>query len=243
VCSSDLSINSRTRLVAMSTVNYTSGFRPPIEEILPLLRERNIPVFLDATQSLGALRFDAAAIQPDILAVHGYKWLLCPTGAGFMYVHPRLRERLQPNSIGWRSHKGWREVDNLHHGAPVFSGGADKYEGGMLPFPLLCGMKASVDMLLEIGPEAIEKRVLELAAMTRALLRNTGAHLLEGHYDSPIVAAGFDGVDVSSLARELRARRVAVSARHGRLRVSTHFYNNEADIERLARELRELLRR
>jgi selenocysteine lyase/cysteine desulfurase len=167
--------------------------------------------------------------------------LLCPTGAGFMYVNPQLRERLQPDTIGWRSHRGWREVDNLHHGAPVFADSAEKYEGGMLPFPLLYGMQASVEMFLEIGPEAIEKRVLGLAETTREVLRNAGASLSQGHYNSPIVAAHFDGRDVSALARELRARKVAVSARRGNLRVSTHFYNNECDIERLDRELKQFL--
>ena len=114
------------------------------------------------------------AVQPDMLAVHGYKWLLCPNGAGFMYVRPALRERLPPNIVGWRSHFDWRSVDNLHHGVPEPTSRAEKYEGGMLPFALIYAMQASIEMMLEIGPDAIERRVLELAHQTREILRENG---------------------------------------------------------------------
>ena len=56
-----------------------------------------------------------------MFAVHGYKWMLSPNGAGFFYIAPQLRERLQPNVVGWRSHRDWRNVDNLHHGVPEFA--------------------------------------------------------------------------------------------------------------------------
>ncbi|HEU0139988.1 MAG TPA: aminotransferase class V-fold PLP-dependent enzyme [Bryobacteraceae bacterium] len=235
-------IDERTRLVAMSTVNYTSGLRPAAEEVSRYLRERGVVLYLDGTQSVGALEFDTARIRPDVLAVHGYKWLLSPNGAGFMYVAPELRERLQPSVIGWRSHKDWRNVDNLHHGAPEFKHEAEKYEGGMLPFPLLYAMEASVQMMLEIGPAEIENRVLGLTAQLRDSLRAMGASVLDGRdYCSPITAARFDNVDASRLARELKQRRVLVSARHGNVRISVHFYNNEADLERFSRELQALL--
>jgi len=232
-------ITPRTRLVVVSTVNYTNGFAPPLEEMARFLRERNVLFFVDGTQSVGALRFDTTRIRPDMLAVHGYKWLLCPNGIGFMYVSPALRERLAPTAVGWRSHHAWRNVDNLHHGAPVFAASAEKYEGGMLASSLLCAMDASVGMMLEIGVDDIERRVRELAAATRQCLRGLGAQVPE--FDSPIVAARFEGRDASALARRLKERRVLVSARHGNLRVSAHFYNTEEDLDRLESELRGLL--
>jgi selenocysteine lyase/cysteine desulfurase len=179
----------------------------------------------------------------DILAVHAYKWMISPTGAGFMYVAPQFRARHTPSVVGWRSHHDWRNVDALHTGAPEFKETAEKYEGGGLPFHLLYAMEAAVNWMLAIGPEAIEKRVLELAQGARGRLRGLGARFPEqaGVAESNIVAAEFAGVDASRLARELKARRVAVAARHGRLRVSPHFYNNEADLDRLETELRSLL--
>ena len=129
----------------------------------------------DGTQSFGALEVDVERLQPDMLAVHWYKWLMCPNGAGFMYVRPELRDRLPANVVGWRSHRDWRSVDNLHHGAPEPTTRAEKYEGGMLPFALIYAMQASVEMMLEIGPALIEKRVLELAGQVRERVRNCGA--------------------------------------------------------------------
>jgi selenocysteine lyase/cysteine desulfurase len=232
------------RLVMMSTVNYTTGFRPPLGEVSSFLRERGVPLYLDGTQSIGALEFDASEIQPAMLAVDAYKWLLGPTGSGFIYVRPDFRELLAPTVIGWRSHRDWRRVDNLHHGVPEFVQAAEKYEGGMLNFPSLYAMGASVEMILEIGPATIQHRVMELAGQARELLRGLGAKLLcdeKPHHDSPVIAARFDGADASGLARELKSRNVLVSARHGNLRVSTHFYNNEEDLERLGQGLRALL--
>jgi selenocysteine lyase/cysteine desulfurase len=237
-------VTPRTRLVAISEVNYTTGFRPPLEEISKFLRGRGVLLYVDGTQSLGALQFDVTSTPVDMYAVHAYKWLLSPNGAGFMFVSPELRERLLPNVIGWRSHRGWRQVDNLHHGAPELASEAEKYEGGMLTFPVLCGMQASLEMILELGPAAIEARVLGLAELTRAALRRLGAQLPSDqapYFTSSIVAARFEQRPASMLAQELKARRVLVSARHDYLRVSTHFYNNAEDIERLAGELASVL--
>ncbi len=146
-------VDARTRLVVLSSVNYNTGFAPPLDELADFLRARGILLYIDGTQSLGALRFNVRRVQPDMFAVHGYKWLLSPNGAGFFYIAPQLRERLQPNVVGWRSHHDWRNVDNLHHGAPEFPRAAEKYEGGSVSFALLYAMEASLDLILEIGPE------------------------------------------------------------------------------------------
>ncbi len=234
------SLTSRTRLVMLSTVNYSTGYRARIEEIAPELRRRGVLFYLDATQSLGALRLDFGSIRPDLLAVDCYKWMLAPNGAGFMAVSPGLRQRLDPLAVGWRSHREWRRVDSLHEGMPEFSSTAEKYEAGMLASLPLCALEASVDLMLEIGPERIEQRVLALGGLVRERLRALGGEPLP-YDDSAIVAARFPGKDASALAVELRKHQVVTSARHGLLRVSTHFYNNEDDIARLADTLESLL--
>jgi selenocysteine lyase/cysteine desulfurase len=235
------SVNERTRMVVMSTVNYTTGFRAPLDEIGRFLAARGIVWYLDGTQSVGALELDLGRVQPHAMAVHAYKWLLSPTGAGFMYVRPDVRERVQPVVVGWRSDRRWREVDNLHHGAPEFVESAEKYEGGMLQFPLIFAMGASVDFINGIGAYEIERRVSELAAGVREICSRHGGELRRGHYDSPIVSAYFPGVNASDLNRRLKERRVLVSARHGNLRVSTHFYNDERDLAAFDEGLRAAL--
>jgi len=221
-----------TRAIVLSSVNYTNGYRPDLANISRLAHAAGALLYVDGTQSLGALRFDVHAIEPDIFAVDGYKWLLCPNGVTFFYISPELRRTLPPSVIGWRSDRGWRGVDDLHHGAPHLSESAERYEGGMLNFPALYALEESVRMMLEIGPENIERRVLSLAARTADILRAKGARIV--HEDSNIVAAHWPGRDVSALARDLEQRRIVVAARRGNLRVSPHFYNNDSDLEALA---------
>jgi selenocysteine lyase/cysteine desulfurase len=137
--------------------------------------------------------------------------------------------------IGWRSDRGWRSVDELHHGAPQLPEGAERYEGGMLNFPSLYGMGESVRMILEIGPDVIEKRVLALAGWTAEVLRAAGATIQ--HEGSNIVAGHWPDRDASELAKKLADKRIIVAARHGNLRVSPHFYNDESDLDSLASAL------
>ena len=229
------SLTERTRLVLVSTVNYSTGFRVPAEELGLWLRRRGILFYIDGTQSVGALNFDVRAVQPDMLAVNAYKWLISPNGAGFVYVSPSLRRNLKPNVVGWRSHKDWRRVASLHHGKPEFTEGAEKYEGGMLNFPSLYAMGASLELIHSLPPAQIESRVLALAADCANVLREAGGEV--EYVDTPIVTARFPDRDASALAESLKQHRIIVSARHGRLRVSTHFYNDESDLTRLREAL------
>jgi cysteine desulfurase / selenocysteine lyase len=229
------SVNERTQLAILSSVNYATGFRPPLEEISRFLRERGALFYVDGSQSVGALQFDIERVRPSALCVDAYKWMLSANGAGFLYLDPGLRQRLPPTVVGWRSDCDWRSVDSLNHGEPVFAQSAERYEGGMLPFPSLYGMGAVIDLMLELGPAAIEARVMELAANIRAMLRTLGAEVNAD--ESQIVTAILPGCVAGEWARLLKQRRILVSARHGRLRVSPHFYNNEADIEMLREAL------
>jgi cysteine desulfurase / selenocysteine lyase len=229
------SLPERTRAVLVSTVNYSNGYRPDVARIAELAHAAGALIYVDGTQSVGALTFDVRAVKPDMLAVDGYKWLLCPNGATFFYVSPGLRPRLRPSVIGWRSDQGWRSVDELHHGAPKMPDGAEKYEAGMLNFSSLYGMRESVRMMLEIGPDRIEQRVLQLAGMTAEILRESGATIV--NENTIVIAAHWEDREASALARRLQAERIIVAARHGNLRVSPHFYNTEGDLERLAAHL------
>lgn len=237
-------LDGRTRVVAVSSINYMTGFCPDVAAIAKAVREAGALLYVDGTQGLGALCFDVRRVEPAMYAVNGYKWLLSPPGAAFMYVDKELRARLRPAVVGWRSHHDWRSVEHLHHGSPEFSPAAERYEGGMLAFAPLYAMGAAVELMLKLGAPQIEERVLALTERAREQLRAADASI-EGDgradYRSPILAARFRGVDAGELSRQLRERKIVVSARHGNLRVSLHFYNNEEDVERLGAELRKLL--
>jgi cysteine desulfurase/selenocysteine lyase len=233
-------LSPRTRLVILSAVSYSSGLRMPLEILAPEFKRRGIITCVDATQSVGALRHDVSATPVDYLIVHGYKWMCSPTGAGFVYVSPETREWLVPSVISWRSHRDWRNVDQLHHGRPDLPGEAARYEGGVQNFSGLFAMEAVLDLLNELTPEVVELRVLELAGKCSEVLERRGGVLAAGeseYYKSPIVTAEFPGRDVSQLSETLERAKIAVAARKGRLRVSPHFFNSDADIEALAAAL------
>lgn len=226
--------DARTRLVAISAMSYVTGFRPPLESVRGLNREALL--YVDGTQGAGALFPNAAAAGIDVFAVHGYKWMLAPAGAGFAYFAPRVRAWLTPAVIGWRSHRDWRNVNALHQGRPEFSADAERYEGYMQPALLQYMLEASVDLMLALGPEAIEQRVFSLAGQLRAGLEHAGGEVATTG-DTPILAVRFPGRDAAALAAELRARRIVASARQGWLRLSVHFYNDESDVETVLRYL------
>jgi cysteine desulfurase/selenocysteine lyase len=235
-------VSERTRLVALSTVNYTTGFRPNLGQLVKDLRRRGIVVYLDGTQSAGALEFDFSAVAPDFFAVDTYKWMISPNGATFMAVHPEIRKHLAPNVLGWRSDKDWRNVTNLHHGAPRYGESAEKYEPGMVPFAPLCGMHASLQLLEQIGIPRIEKRVLELAGLLRSELKSMGAEFYQAKGEclpSQIVTASLPGMDSIALAKKLAEENINISARRAYLRISPHFYNNEEDLTVLLTALRQ----
>jgi cysteine desulfurase/selenocysteine lyase len=236
-------VNERTRLVLLSTVNYSTGLRPDLGATVARLKAHGVIVYLDGTQSIGALRFDCSAIQPDFLAVDAYKWMISPNGAAFVYVHPERQARLRPNVIGWRSDREWRNVNSLHKGSPRFGDSAEKYEPGMLPFLSLYGMAASCQLLEELGADVIEARILELVALLRAGLLKIGAEFEASPgpcLPSQIVLARFPDSNAAKLAEALAARGIYTSARKGCLRISPHFYNSEEDIAELLAALRDL---
>ena len=230
-------LGPRTRLVVLSSVNYSNGLRAPLAELSPELRRRGVLLCVDATQSVGVLRHDLRAVPVDYLFAHGYKWLMTPPGIGFAYVPRETRAWLAPTVVSWRSHRDWRRFERLHHGRPELPSEAAVYEGGVQSFALAFALEACVDLILECGPEAVERRVLGMARRTAEILRSVGgvtqaAH--SGSCDSPIVTASFPGLDSERMRESLVSRRVAVSARKGNLRVSPHLFNNDADLERLA---------
>ena len=230
-------LSPRTRLVILSSVNYSNGLRAPLDELAPALRRRGVLLCVDGTQSVGVLRHDMRLTPVDFLIVHGYKWMLGPAGSGFIYAPRQTRAWLPPSVVSWRSHRDWRDYERLHHGRPELPDEAAMYEGGVQPFSLLFALEASLDLILECGPKAIENRSLALAAECRELLASSGGKVSCGSNrigDSPIVTASFPGCDTIALRKKLERRRVAVAARKGNLRVSLHFFNNREDLRRLA---------
>ena len=158
-------VDENTRLVALASCHFISGFRIEFEAIGKFLRERGILFCLDAIQTLGA--FPTRVEHVDFLAADAHKWLLGPCGAGVLYVRREVQDRLNPPIYGWHN------VHNPNFVAQekiVFRSGATKYEAGTHNLVGLAGLIAAMELALEIGVENIAAELLAQTRLARARL-------------------------------------------------------------------------
>lgn len=232
-------MDARTRLLTISHVEWSSGFRNDLDALAGLCRGRGVALFVDAIQGLGPLTIDVRRTPVDFLCADGHKWLLGPEGAGLLYVRRDWIGRLRPLGVGWHSVVASYNAPGIDF---TLKPSAQRWEGGSFNMPGLQCLGASVALLLELGPEAVSRRILDRAEAAREVARSAGWRVVGSTRPgdlSGIVALGRDGVDPEAFARRCRARGVALASRRGRVRVSPHVYNNAEDLDRLAAALRD----
>jgi selenocysteine lyase/cysteine desulfurase len=231
-------MDDRTRVLTISHVEWGSGFRNDLDTLATLCHKRGVALFVDAIQGLGPLPIDVRSTPVDFLCADGHKWLLGPEGAGLLYIRREWIERLRPLGVGWHSVTTSYNTPTLDMSLKP---NAQRWEGGTFAMPGLQAFGSSVALLLEIGPAAVSERILDRAAMVRAIARDAGWSIYGSSRPedlSGIVALERDGVDPSAFVRAARARGIALASRRGRVRVSPHIYNNQDDLDRLADALR-----
>ncbi|MBW2270069.1 MAG: aminotransferase class V-fold PLP-dependent enzyme [Deltaproteobacteria bacterium] len=225
--------NPRVRLLALSSVQYGSGFRSDIEALGRLCRERGVLFCLDAIQSVGLLPIDVAQAGVDFLAADGHKWLLSLEGCGIFYCSRSVLDRVTPRVVGWRSVTENTDFDRYHMDLQP---GAGRFEEGTPNTAGIFGLGAAIDLLHEIGVEAIAERVLGLTGELAERLEARGTEVVSPRDDSEragIVAFRYNDEPPKATAARLRRAGVFVSVRRGAVRASPHFYNNRGDMEQL----------
>ncbi len=227
----------RARLLALSSVEFGSGARNDLEALGKLCREHGVLFCVDAIQSLGCFPFDVERDGIDFLSADGHKWLLSVEGCGVFYCSKRVLDLVTPRVVGWRSVTQNRDFDRLHLDLQP---GAGRFEEGTPNTAGILGLGAAVNLLLEIGVEAIGRRVLELTDRLVEGLVERGARVLSPR--SPGEASGIVSFlhgeeDPEHTARRLRKQQVFVVARRGGVRASPHFYNDDSDLDRLLQAL------
>jgi selenocysteine lyase/cysteine desulfurase len=226
-------MDGSTRVLAVSYVEFASGFRNDLDLLAELCHGRGVALFVDAIQGLGPLTLDVRKTPIDFLAADGHKWLLGPEGAGLLYVRRDWIERLRPIGVGWHSVVGSYNSPEVDF---RLKPGAQRWEGGSFNMPGLQAFGASLSLLRELGAEAVSRRILDRAEAVRELAAKTGWRVTGSRRPedrSGIVAIEHDDVPSGAAAGQLRQRGIAASARRGRLRFSPHVYNNHDDLERL----------
>jgi len=235
-------LTPKTRLVALASCHFLSGFRLDYEHIGEELHQRDVLFCLDAIQSLGATTIDVRHI--DFLAADSHKWMLGPLGAGIFYVKRKHFDTLRPTLLGaWNV----RSPGFVAQPEVAFEATARRYEPGALNMLALFGMKASIELILGLGVKQIEARLLDLRTYAEDRLLTRGFRVL-GHANRRSQKSGITTIAIEkeenavAQARKLRENRVDVSLRQTRsgiscLRLSPHFYNTEDEIEEVIRTL------
>jgi cysteine desulfurase/selenocysteine lyase len=227
-------LDERTRLVALSFVEFGTGFRNDLRAIGQLCRERGVYFCVDGIQGLGALDLKVTQSSIDFLATGAAKWLMGPIGAGFLYCRRALIEKLVPIRVGW-----WGVVDRddfFRYDSPLRED-ARRFEEGSLNFLGIHGLGASLELLLEVGISQIEERVLSLTDYLIVGLQERGYNITtpiaSPQERSGIVCFSHPQHALDDLEQRLRKAKVIISKRGQVIRVSPHFYNDETDIDQL----------
>jgi selenocysteine lyase/cysteine desulfurase len=225
-------MDGRTRLVAVSSVQFSSGYRIDMKSLEEMCRGKGALLCVDAIQSLGVLPMDVKRLNIDFLSADAHKWMLGPEGIGIFYCRRGLAEKLEPALVGWKSVKNEFDFD---HPRLDLKCDALRFEEGSQNLLGIMGLGAAVDLLIEIGVENIAERVLSLGDSIIGHLDRRGFELLTSR---PREERGggitFRGnFDPLVLRDRLREMNVLVNVRGGGLRVSPHFYNTEQEIATL----------
>ena len=224
--------DSRTRVVAVSFVDWSSGARTDLPSIGELCHARGIIFCVDGIQGVGAVQLDVERAGIDCLAVGGHKWLLAPEGQGCLFVSRRVADRIASVLHGWKS---VTDADTYlpYHFNPRPD--AAKFEPGSPSVLSTYALGAAIDLLLEVGAGRIERRLIDLTNRLGAGLRARRAEIISpwGAGERSGIVVFRLGNDPQRLCAELIRRGFVVRVRSGGIRVAPHFYNNEDDIDRL----------
>ena len=225
-------IDSRTRALTISHVEFASGFRHDIQAIGETCREKGIWFVVDAIQSVGVIDVDVKDCCIDILAADGHKWLCAPEGAAIFYCAEERQDQLINTNLGWAGVVNPRDFLNYNLTPKP---DATRFEEGSYNSIGLFGLRVAIDLLLEIGVPQIEKRVMDLTGRLIDGLQSKGYHVSTPTKESErsgIVVFRSDRHAATELYQLLQRANV-VSAERGGLRLSPHYYNTTAEIEQI----------
>lgn len=231
-------MSKRTRLVAASYVSYANANRLDLKRLGAACRQRGIPLFVDASQAVGAVAFTVEDLQCDFLTAAGYKWLFSPYGTGFFYVRQERIEQLEVGDIRWMNVEGADNFNRLPRENWRLVAGARRWDvPEVANFLNLAAMKASVEFLLRVGVAEIERHAQGLCnylvarlPRDRCLLRSPRQPARRGTFVS---ISARTPEKTRELWESLRRRNIFVSLRQDALRIGPNIYNREWELDRL----------
>ncbi len=230
-------VDENTRLVALASCHFISGWRINLPAIGKYLRERGIWFCVDGIQTLGA--FPTTVEHVDFLAADAHKWLLGPCAAGILYVRKALQDVLKPTVLGWNNVRCpefvAQEEISLRSGAHRYEAGSDNLLG-------LVGLHSAMELILEVGVENIAAELLRKRAWLVPALQEKGCTVLQPSAPpenaSGILTFSKSGEDMTALHQRLEAAGISTSLRSDRsgqkyIRLAPHFYNTDEELQRV----------
>ena len=228
----------RTKIISVSHVQYSNGFRADLEAIG---REKgDCALVVNASQSAGVLEIDVKRMRVDALCATGHKWMLAGYGSGFVYLGRALLEETRARGVGWLSVEDPYSMRNAEF--RVRDDASARAELGCPHFAGVFALGASVENFLRLGPQRIEQRALALNRYLTKRLAEKGRTVLSPIADESARSAEtlVAAENPASVTAYLARRNVAVTEKPQGIRISTHLFNNEADVERLVESLEEV---
>jgi len=239
-------ISDKTRLVALSYVQYFNGFKIDIEAVSEICRRRNIWLVIDAMQAAGCEPLRVNKWKVAVASAGAQKWLLSPQGTGIFYVSRDVQKILRPP---WRS---WLSVDwkcrwhDLRRFDMPYQKSARQYELGTYPTPLVMALDWSLDYILKLGIGNIQRHNHGLIDMLIEYLQHSAHFRVTGAIDkkhrSSIISFTSDKLDIAEAYRYLSSQGIVAGLREGSIRISIHLYNNRRDMQRLISGLKRFVR-
>lgn len=231
-------IDARTRVVAISHVQYASGFRANLERLGRAARAVDALLVVDVIQSLGVVPLDVEGELVDAAAAACHKWLLTPEGLGLLYLSDRARERIEPSLVGWMSVPEPEDYSNIEQ---PWKPHALAWETGTLPTALIHGLEASLKLLHDTGVEHIRLHLEELTDHLCERLEGSDYEVFSsrrtGEKSQIVCLRHRGGLTPMSLYAHLKRQHIAVAPRGDRLRIAPHLYNLPTEIQTLVNAL------
>ena len=222
-------IDETTLLVSVPHVCYRNGARLDIKPIIDAAHEKGALVFLDCYQSVGSMPIDVKALDADFAAGGTLKYLVSTTGTAFMYVRHDLVADLEPSASGWFSQADINAMD-MYKNEPADN--ARRFETGTPNVASLYASIAGLQLVNEVGLDAIERHVRSLNRALKEKVRENGFQLaMPAEDDGHGALVTIKSTDMYRLVAALEEQGITTSCRDGNLRVSAHFYNNTDDME------------
>jgi cysteine desulfurase/selenocysteine lyase len=231
------SIDRRTRVVAISFVEFSSGFRNDLAAIGKICDRRGVYLVVDGIQGVGALDLDVKKCKIHGLSAGGHKWLLAPQGTGIFYCSSKVLKELSQPMPGWRSVVGRDDYYNFDY--KLFPD-SRRYESAQKNFLGITGLLESLKLINKLRIQHVERRVLDVTDHLCALLTKRGFRIFSprGRREKSGIVSFYPGKhDAERVWQKLLNRGFVTSARQGRIRVSPHFYNTFDEMERLVAAL------